>query len=120
MARTDPHPPQRPPLLATTTNEPFQPVRLTFAVPDAGAVRAKLKRIACGQEVPAMDCWECLFAKEAAALRFPGTDQDVPLVEDLPLYPEEETPDFREFGTVLALRAARAMVRARRGTINYK
>jgi hypothetical protein len=30
-------------------------------------------------------------------------------VEDLPLYPEEEAPDFQEFGTVLALRAARAM-----------
>jgi hypothetical protein len=31
------------------------------------------------------------------------------MVEDLPLYPEEETPDFQEFSTVLALRAARAM-----------
>ena len=56
MARSQPQTPQRPPLLATTTNEPFQPVRLYFAVPDAGAVRAKVKRIACIQEVPAMDC----------------------------------------------------------------
>jgi hypothetical protein len=223
MARSQPKTPQRPPLLATTTNEPFQPVRLYFAVPDAGAVRAKLKRIACVQEAPAMDCWEWLFAKEAVGLRFPGTYQDVPdamrpiilgrirfprtttmtlqtnsmaralegarffgarlgklavalrvrvinrcfsaeegdlqnlasmldrdvvvvdpreaelviermvqetpnkaealqrfiqgdflgedlpMVEDLPLYPEEEAPDFQEFGTVLALRAARAM-----------
>ena len=223
MARSQPKPPKRPPLLATTTNEPFQPVRLYFAVPDAGAVRAKLKRIACVQEAPAMDCWEWLFAKEAVGLRFPGTYQDVPealrpiilgrirfprtttmtlqtnsmaralegarffgarlgklavalrvrvinrcfsaeegdlqnlasmldrdvvvvdpreaelviermvqetpnkaealqrfiqgdflgedlpMVEDLPLYPEEEAPDFQEFGTVLALRAARAM-----------
>jgi hypothetical protein len=56
MARSQPQTPQQPPLLATTTNEPFQPVRLYFAVPDAGAVRAKVKRIACIQEVPAMDC----------------------------------------------------------------
>jgi len=80
MARSQPKTPQRPPLLATTTHEPFQPVRLTFAVPDAGAVRAKLKRIACVQEVPAMDCREWLFAKEEAGLRFPGTCQDVPEV----------------------------------------
>jgi len=223
LARSQPQPPQRPPLLATTTNEPFQPGRLYFAVPDASAVKAKLKRIACVQEVPATDCREWLFVKEAAGLCFPGTcgdvpkpmrpivlgrirfpgatamtlqtnsfsralegarffgarlgklavalrvrvinlcfaasegdlqtlasmldrdvvvvdpreaklviewmarkapsraealqrfiqgdflGEDVPMVEDLPLYPEEETPDFQELGTVLALRAARAM-----------
>jgi hypothetical protein len=223
MARSQSKAPQRPPLLATTTNEPFQPVRLYFAVPDAGAVRATLKRIACVQEIPSMGCWEWLFAKEAAGLRFPGTYQDVPeamrpiilgrirfprtttmtlqtnsfpqvlegarffgarlgklavalrvrvinrcfaadegdiqslasmldrdvvvidpgeaeliieriirkgpnkrvalqrliwgdfpgedvpMVEDLPLYPEVETPDFQELATVLSLRAARAM-----------
>jgi hypothetical protein len=37
-------------------------------------VRAKLKRIACIQEVPAMDCWEGLFAKEAAGLCFLETE----------------------------------------------
>jgi hypothetical protein len=78
MARSQPKTPQRPPLLATTTNEPFQPVRLYYAVPDARAVRAKLRRIACVQEVPTMDCWEWLFANETAGLRFPGTYQDVP------------------------------------------
>jgi hypothetical protein len=33
MARSQPQTPQWPPLLATTTNDPFQPVRLIFAVP---------------------------------------------------------------------------------------
>jgi hypothetical protein len=34
--------------------------------------------------------------------------QDVPEVEDFPLWPEEETPDFRDLETTLALRWARA------------
>ena len=33
---------------------------------------------------------------------------DIPLVEDFPLYPEEETPDFRDLETCLRLRQIRA------------
>lgn len=34
---------------------------------------------------------------------------DVPLVEDFPLHPEEETPDFRELETTLRFRLVRAV-----------
>ena len=34
--------------------------------------------------------------------------EDVPLVEDAPLAPEEETPDFQHLSTLLALRGTRA------------
>ncbi len=36
------------------------------------------------------------------------SEQDVPLVEDFPLYPEEETPDFRDLEATLKLRSVRA------------
>ena len=35
--------------------------------------------------------------------------EDVPLVEDFPLAPEEETPDFRDLTTTLQLRGVRAL-----------
>jgi len=35
--------------------------------------------------------------------------EDVPLVEDFPLVPEEETPEFRELGVSLHLRGVRAL-----------
>jgi len=35
--------------------------------------------------------------------------EDVPLVEDFPLVPEEETPEFRELATTLHLRGVRAL-----------
>jgi hypothetical protein len=35
--------------------------------------------------------------------------EDIPLVEDLPLAPEEETPDFRNLATGLQLRYIRAV-----------
>lgn len=34
--------------------------------------------------------------------------EDVPMVEDFPLAPEEETPDFRDLATALQLRSIRA------------
>jgi hypothetical protein len=36
------------------------------------------------------------------------SEEDVPMVEDLPLDPEEETPDFRNLATTLQLRFVRA------------
>ena len=35
--------------------------------------------------------------------------EDVPLVEDFPLIPEEETPEFRELAVTLQLRGVRAL-----------
>ena len=37
-----------------------------------------------------------------------GTTRDVPRVEDFPLHPEEETPDFLHFSTALRFRLVRA------------
>ena len=48
-------------------------------------------------------------AAAASLQRRLASNQDVPLVEDFPLLPEEETPDFRDLATTLGLRSVRAM-----------
>jgi len=63
-------------LLATMTNEPFQPARLYYAVPDAALVVRKLRALQCMVEVPSEGCWQWLFHAEAASLRFPGGSYD--------------------------------------------
>lgn len=66
-------------LLATMTNEAFQPVRLYYSIPDPSFVTAKLRRLKCAHEVPPEGCWEWLFHAEAASLRFAqGGYDDVP------------------------------------------
>ncbi len=65
-------------LLATMTNEPFQPVRLSYAVPDRAFVTKKLRGLKCTVEVPAERCWQWLFHAEAASLRFDAGYDDVP------------------------------------------
>lgn len=57
-------------LLATMTNEPFQPVRLYYSIPDRSSVTKKLRRLKCAIEVPEEQCWQWLFHAEAASLRF--------------------------------------------------
>lgn len=47
-------------------------------------------------------------AAEIVARRL-QSGEDVPLVEDFPLAPEEETPEFRELATTLQLRGIRAL-----------
>lgn len=59
-------------LLATMTNEPFQPVRLYYSIPSASAVIEKLRRLKCMSEVPHQQCWEWSLEAECASLRFPG------------------------------------------------
>jgi hypothetical protein len=78
MASPKPKTKPQSPLLATTTNEPFQPVRIYFAVPDADALMAKLQTLACMNVDPTRNCLEWLFDQESASLRFPGTFEDVP------------------------------------------
>jgi hypothetical protein len=39
------------------------------------------------------------------------SEEDVPLVEDFPLHPEEETPEFLHLATALQLRMIRAVER---------
>jgi hypothetical protein len=66
-------------LLATMTNEPFQPVRLYYSIPDRSFVTGKLRALKCMIEVPPERCWQWLFHAEAASLRFPaGGYDDVP------------------------------------------
>ena len=65
-------------LLATMTNEPFQPVRLYYSIPDRQFVTEKLRALKCMVEAPPEGCWQWLFHAEAASLRFPGGYDDVP------------------------------------------
>jgi hypothetical protein len=66
-------------LLATMTNEPFQPVRLYYSIPDRSFVTRKLQALECMVEEPPEQCWQWLFDSEAASLRFAaGGFDDVP------------------------------------------
>ncbi len=65
-------------LLVTMTNEPFQPVRLYYAIADPAPVLKKLRSLECVAEAPAESCWHWLFEAEAASLRFAGGYEDVP------------------------------------------
>ena len=63
-------------LLVTMTNEPFQPVRLYYAVVDHALIRRKLAGLRCVVEAPSEGCRQWLFHAEAASLRFPGGGYD--------------------------------------------
>jgi len=66
-------------LLATMTNEPFQPVRLYYAIPDESFVIERLRRLGCVAEASHERCWQWLYHAEAGALRFAGGEYgDVP------------------------------------------
>lgn len=56
-------------LLVTRTQEPFQPVRLSYAIPDRSFVTARLRGLECLVEAPAERCWRWLYNGEAAALQ---------------------------------------------------
>jgi hypothetical protein len=57
-------------LLCTVTGEPFQPVRLYYAVPDRAAVTKVFKRLRCMDEDRKAGCWVWLYEREAASLTF--------------------------------------------------
>ncbi len=65
-------------LLATMTNEPFQPVRLYYAIPDRAFVTKKLRGLKCMVEIASERCWQWLFHAEAASLRFFAGYDEVP------------------------------------------
>jgi hypothetical protein len=62
----------------TLTGEPFQPVRLYYAVPDRVSATKRLRALECMAEAPWEQCWHWLFHAEAASLRFAGGYDDVP------------------------------------------
>jgi hypothetical protein len=62
----------------TLTNEPFQPVRLYYSIPDRASVSARLRTLQCLVEAAEEQCWQWLFHAEAASLRFGGGYEDVP------------------------------------------
>ena len=65
-------------LLMTLTNEPVQPVRLYYSIPDRDSVSERLRTLECLVEAPDEQCWQWLFQAEAASLRFGGGYEDVP------------------------------------------
>jgi hypothetical protein len=65
-------------LLMTMTNEPVQPVRLYYSIPDRDSVSGGLRTLECLAEAPHEQCWQWLFQAEAASLRFGGSYEDVP------------------------------------------
>jgi hypothetical protein len=65
-------------LILTMTNEPFQPVRIYYLIPDRSFVTRKLQSLRCMIEVPHEQCWQWQYKAEAASLRFPGSYDDVP------------------------------------------
>lgn len=78
MARSHPQPKSAPvtgrekPLLATTTGEPFQPVRLYYAVRNAEEIRARLLKLDCIDEGASPEVLEWLYEGQAAKLTFPS------------------------------------------------
>lgn len=65
-------------LLATMTQEPFQPTRLYYEVPAHSSVISKLRDLECMVKPPAERSWQWLFHAEAASLRFAAGYDDVP------------------------------------------
>lgn len=100
-------------LLVTMTNEPFQPVRLYYAVPDKSFVEKKLRKLECMVEVPHERCWQWLFHGESASLQFSmGSYNDVPK-ERRPIvigrirFPKPRSMTFETNSTERAIAGAR-------------
>ena len=66
------------PLLVTLTREPFQPVRLTYTIPNKAFVTARLRPLQCVVEAPQEQWWQWLFEAEAKALELGGGYDQVP------------------------------------------
>jgi hypothetical protein len=66
------------PLLCTVTGEPFQPVRLYYAIPDGSAVTKVFKHLRCMDEDREAKCWVWLYEREAAVLTFGQPREKLP------------------------------------------
>ena len=105
-------------LLMTLTNEPFQPVRLYYSIPDRDSVLDQNVTVIDPREAEAAfgrEFKDVRTKEDAERVAAEGLErglkskEDVPLIEDFPLAPEEETPDFRHLMITLQLRLIRAM-----------
>jgi hypothetical protein len=61
------------------TNEPWQPVRLYYSIPDRPFVTERLKGLKCMVEVPPERCWQWLYHAEAASLPIAAGYDSVPV-----------------------------------------
>ena len=71
MPKKTPKQPKTRAILVTLTKEPFQPVRLYYAIPDRAFVTKRLRQLQCMVDVPAERCWHWLADDEAADLPIP-------------------------------------------------
>ena len=65
-------------LLATMTNEPFQPVRLYYDSPSRGFVKQRLASLGCANEDRRGRCWEWLYEAEARRVPFARRYEELP------------------------------------------
>ncbi len=63
-------------LLATMTNEPFQPVRLYYAISSDSEAVSKLSTLDCVVEAPHEACLQWLYHGETASLQFSAGSYD--------------------------------------------
>ena len=68
----------RTPLLVTVTGEPFQPVRLYYAVPSRRVATKALETLRCIDKDERAKCWVWLYVDEAASLTFERARKDLP------------------------------------------
>jgi len=65
-------------LLATMTNEPFQPVRIYYVIPNPSVVTKRLRQLECFTEDLDDNCWQWLYHAESASLPFSVVYDDIP------------------------------------------
>lgn len=99
-------------LLATMTNEFFQPVRLYYSIPSQSYVTKKFQHLQCMGEVPSEQCWQWLFDGEAKSLQFAVDYNEIP-EEKRPIvlgrfrFPMEGSMTFQTNSVPRAIEAAK-------------
>jgi hypothetical protein len=82
----------------TLTNEPFQPVRLYYSIPDRARESKILRGLECTVQAPEKHGWRWLFHAETASLRFAGGFDDVPTERRPIVLGRIRFPERRVFG----------------------
>ena len=95
--------------MTTVTGEPFQPVRLYYTIPGKPFVTRTLSQLRCPSLPGAKTQEEKRRAFEQYDEDKRRERRDIPLAEDFPLAPEEETPEVMDLAMTLRLRSLRAL-----------